>query len=367
MSPRKLTDADKEELLIAYRETAETTSTLAVHYGVSSSTISRFLKSRLTTEEYEDLIQQKRLGRSNSVNKVEKSADDVPELEVKSEKPEVKSDQPKLIKNTEAIAPEVESGERLDGDAESASRRVRKRSPRSPMVEPEPELVSEAPTKVKKIIGIEKKVIVEKVVPKPEPPEIVAASEPELDLEEPEQEEEDRFTVTEVNPDLLALAQEIRLGDRQQALKDLLGDDIDDDYDDDDDLEDDDEDDDDDDEDDETQDVVVSPSREPEAVQIFPLEEARFPRTCYIVTDRLSELVTRPMKDFRDLGHIPDGEVYQKTLPIFDNHRVAKRFIHGRSQKVIKIPNNALFTIASRCLTAKGITRLLINGKVYGL
>lgn len=363
MSPRKLTDADKEELLIAYRETAETTSTLAVHYGVSSSTISRFLKSRLTTEEYEDLIQQKRLGRSNSVNKVEKSPDDTPELPLR----EVKSDQPKLVKTAEAITPEVESGEMGDGDGESASRRVRRRSPRSPVVEPEPEVVSAAPAKVKKIIGVEKKVIIDRAIPKPEIPATVAAQEPELEEQDratPDLAAEDRFTVAEVNPDLLALAQEIGLGDRQQALNDLLGDDIDDDYDDDDDLEDDDEDDED---DDETQDIVVAPPHQPEAVQIFPLEEARFPRTCYIVTDRLSELVTRPMKDFRDLGHIPDGEVYQKTLPIFDNHRVAKRFIHGRSQKVIKIPNNALFTIASRCLTAKGITRLLINGKVYGL
>ncbi|MGV2390257.1 MAG UNVERIFIED_CONTAM: helix-turn-helix domain-containing protein [Microcystis novacekii LVE1205-3] len=45
MSPRKLTDATKKEILKLYRETEATTSTLAERYGVSSSTVSRFLKN----------------------------------------------------------------------------------------------------------------------------------------------------------------------------------------------------------------------------------------------------------------------------------------------------------------------------------
>ncbi|MBH8553457.1 helix-turn-helix domain-containing protein, partial [Nostocaceae cyanobacterium CENA357] len=44
---RKLTDSDKQEILKLYRETAETTSTLAERYDVSNSTISRLLKSTL--------------------------------------------------------------------------------------------------------------------------------------------------------------------------------------------------------------------------------------------------------------------------------------------------------------------------------
>ena len=66
MSPRKLTNSNKQEILDLYRSSPETTSTLADRYGVSSSTISRFLKSNLTELEYEDLIQQKRLGRTSS-------------------------------------------------------------------------------------------------------------------------------------------------------------------------------------------------------------------------------------------------------------------------------------------------------------
>ena len=64
MSPRKLSDVDKQDILELYRQTAETTSTLADRYGVSNSTISRILKSNLLEPEYEALIQQKRSNRS---------------------------------------------------------------------------------------------------------------------------------------------------------------------------------------------------------------------------------------------------------------------------------------------------------------
>ena len=64
MSPRKLTEDDKQEILEQYRNSEATTSTLAKSFEVSSSTISRFLKNKLSTTEYEDLIQQKRLART---------------------------------------------------------------------------------------------------------------------------------------------------------------------------------------------------------------------------------------------------------------------------------------------------------------
>ena len=67
MSPKKLIDDDKQEILNLYRQTSETTSTLAHRYGVSSSTISRFLKNTLSDIEYEELIQQKRLARTNKI------------------------------------------------------------------------------------------------------------------------------------------------------------------------------------------------------------------------------------------------------------------------------------------------------------
>lgn len=344
MSPRKLTETDKEELLVAYRETSETTSTLAERYGVSSSTISRFLKSRLSVEEYEDLIQKKRLGRSNSVKKAKKKTTKTKKtISTKSKTPK-----PKLVKDTESSeakspdvaqdSPVVIETESAKAETPSSSRRRTRSRQAHPAKEEKP-----APVIIKAHKNRKK-------------PELSSNSDDEDDLvvEAREVDEQD------VNPDLLALAQEISLGDRRQALQELLGDDI----------SDDDEEDEDDDynDDDEEQDEEPSSNDQSERldeVQILPLAAARFPRTCYVVTDKMSELIARPMREFRDLGHIPEEESAKKTLPIFDNHRVAKRFTHGRSQKVIKVPDGNLFTKTSACLAARGITRILLDGKVY--
>ncbi|NJN76431.1 MAG: hypothetical protein HC796_09900 [Synechococcaceae cyanobacterium RL_1_2] len=45
MSPTKLSSYNKDEIIERYRQPQGSTSTLASHYGVSSSTISRFLKN----------------------------------------------------------------------------------------------------------------------------------------------------------------------------------------------------------------------------------------------------------------------------------------------------------------------------------
>ena len=97
-----------------------------------------------------------------------------------------------------------------------------------------------------------------------------------------------------------------------------------------------------------------------------PLSEAILPKTCYLVVDRLSELISRPLQDFEELGEIPPGETQEQTLPIFDNHRVARRFAN-RSQRVMKIPDSRVLQKTGAHLQAKGITRVLIDGKVYSL
>ncbi|HEY9615876.1 MAG TPA: hypothetical protein V6C64_03495, partial [Microcoleaceae cyanobacterium] len=102
-------------------------------------------------------------------------------------------------------------------------------------------------------------------------------------------------------------------------------------------------------------------------VQVLPLTQAPIPRTCYLVVDRSSELIARPLREFGDLGEIPEAETLAKTLPIFDNHRVAKRYSNPRTQRVIKLPDGRVLQKTSSHLQAKGITRLLIDGQVYSL
>lgn len=101
-------------------------------------------------------------------------------------------------------------------------------------------------------------------------------------------------------------------------------------------------------------------------VHVMPLTEALIPRTCYLVIDRYAELITRPLKDFGDLGQIPPEEILERTLPVFDNHRVARRF-SNRLQRVVKVPDGKMLQKTCSQLYAKGITRLLINGQVYSL
>jgi len=100
-------------------------------------------------------------------------------------------------------------------------------------------------------------------------------------------------------------------------------------------------------------------------LEILPLDRADLPMICYIVVDRIAEIITRPLKDFKDLGAIPNEETLSKTIPIFDNHRVAKRFSH-HNQRVIKFPSDLIY-ITRPQLIQKGITRILFDGQVYAL
>ena len=309
MSPRKLTNSNKQEILDLYRSSPETTSTLADRYGVSSSTISRFLKSNLTELEYEELIQQKRLGRTSSRSDDEKTVEQtvLPISKTVVAPSSTKKEKPKPV-----IAVQHE--------------------------EFEDEAVEEVKEKPKPVIAVQHEEFedeaVEEVKEKPKP--VIAVQHEEFEDEE----------VEEVNV---------------ATLEEMLGED----------LADLDEDEDEEvfggsDEDNWQDELEVKPRQLKSNLQVLPLSEASFPKTCYVVIDRTADLITRPLKEFADLGNMPDSEIGQKTLPVFDNQRVARRF-SNRSQRVIKVPDGQMLGTASSHLASKGITRLLIDGKVYSL
>ncbi|WP_448380239.1 transposase [Gloeomargarita sp.] len=104
----------------------------------------------------------------------------------------------------------------------------------------------------------------------------------------------------------------------------------------------------------------------PESISqdILPLEAADLPHPCYLVVDRFAELVARPLKEFSRWGELPSTSETARTLPVFDNHRVAKRF-SGRAYRVLKVPDATLIYKTSGYLYDKGITHLLVNGQVY--
>jgi transposase-like protein len=100
---------------------------------------------------------------------------------------------------------------------------------------------------------------------------------------------------------------------------------------------------------------------------VLPLADAAIPKVFYLVVDRGAELIAPPLRDFGELGEMSSAEAENRTLPLFDNHRVAKRFSNVRTQRVIKVPDNRLFYKTTRHLSAKGIKRFLLDGQVYTL
>jgi transposase-like protein len=104
-----------------------------------------------------------------------------------------------------------------------------------------------------------------------------------------------------------------------------------------------------------------------EQLTVLPLADAAIPKVFYLVVDRGAELIAPPLRDFGELGEMSSAEAENRTLPLFDNHRVAKRFSNVRTQRVIKVPDNRLFYKTTRHLSAKGIKRFLLDGQVYTL
>jgi hypothetical protein len=264
---------------------------------VSSSTVSRFLKNSFSGEEYEQLIQKKRLARSPRGLEEEEAAADLPEkaIEVISfraapiaakdeqvfEQPIASVEQLTLLMDT-AYPPEADNSEdaAINGDKTLETANLT-------------EFFVEA---------------IEEEEEEDELDEDWDEEEDEEDEDEDEDEEEEELADSYLGPTIVKTAQ----------------------------------------------------------LQILPLSAAAFPKTCYLVIDRAAELITRPLKDFAELGKVPPQEIQQRTLPIFESHRIARRF-SKRKEKVIKVPDGRLIEKAHAQLEAKGITRLLMDGRIYAL
>lgn len=308
MAPSKLSESDKKEILELYRQPGETTANIACRFDVSTATISRILKQGLPEDEYEVLIQQKR----GLTAKVADESAAEEEAEVAEPEDVVQPVKPQLVLRDRPSPPE----------------KPKRRQP-LPSADAVPTQLSLSPLADDSALS-----------------EPVIAAEPAAMVQEIYQEELTHPSDFD--------------GELDEDEDDDLDDDLDDDFDD---LDDD---------DDLAADgapLLGTPtiSMHGEAmIKVLPLEQATIPKTFYLVVDRASELITRPLKDFAELGQIPEEEVQEKTLPIFDNHRVAKRFLR-KMQRVIKVPDGRVLPKVSPYLQARGITRLLIDGQIYSL
>ena len=353
MAPRKLSDADKQAVIEAYRQSGDTAATLASRYGVSNSTISRILKQGLPEQEYEVLVQQRRSGGRG---------EDVPEAE------DLLSDEaPNEVPAIATVAkPE------LVGSMPSPRRQRQRSTVQSPQpAQPDP---GDLPLPAPQMAQLELKAVITQPLDEPAAKKIESKKIEGVSLPNPVKGIAASIKLKNAAPETLSpietssKAYDSLIGeDLEAALEDEDEDDLDDDLDGDD-L---DEDDLDDDLEDEAEGDAIGSFggvqiARGKSLQVLPLSEANIPRICYVVVDRASELITRPLKDFAELGQIPDTEIQEKTLPIFDNHRIAKRFLR-RMQRVVKVPDGRVLQKVRPYLQAKGITRLLIDGQIYSV
>ncbi|WP_407891980.1 transposase [Scytonema sp. NUACC26] len=361
---RKLTESDKQEILKLYRETAETTSTLAERYDVSNSTISRLLKSTLPEDEYEYLVSLKRAARTPE-GRAQVSYDNLPVFTHEQEEQDEEQVATPVVAQKVV---EVQPQEELEPETKPKPQKVIEPTPTRSKRET-PKVVEPTPTRSKR----ETPKVIEPVTKTRRVKRRSSTSEDEQEqltlpvVEEPIAEQLE--LLEQKSPEIASIPSV--LGENTysatNAIAEMFGEDLLD-SDDLDDLDDEDEeyDDDDDDEDFEERPRLVARTSKSDSVRVLPLSAAALPKTCYLVIDRSSELITRPLRDFGDLGQIPNLETQQRTLPVFDNHRVAKRFSTKRD-RVIKIPDSKMLHKARYHLHAKGITRLLIDGQVYSL
>ena len=360
MSPKKITDADKLEITRLYRQSGDTTASLAIRYGVSNSTISRLLKTNIPETEYEILIQQKRVVKVDvDAETLVMTADSLSESQ--GIEPPLSPD-PDLPIPSESVSSEEDS---------TASRRLRRRSSAPISAGLPTPLIVETITDFDQPVAIAPAEIIEITTDSSEKPipqlvsrtpvlrEILADSENRYfmpvvsvgSIEDDEDEDDDEGNTEDVNVLAAMFGEEVADGDDDEEFAE--------------------EDDNDDDDESTSSARQLDPHKllteDRLHVQITPLSQATLPRTCYIVIDKFAELIVRPLKDFADLGQISGEEFQQRTLPIFDNPRVAKRFSNQRTQRVIKVPDSRVFHKTTQHLKLKGITRLLVDGNIYSL
>ena len=98
----------------------------------------------------------------------------------------------------------------------------------------------------------------------------------------------------------------------------------------------------------------------------IPITEIDFPKTVFMVVDKKIELEVKYLKDYPDWQFLSNEDLNRKTIEIFDDLKVAKRFCN-KEQKVIKVPNTNVFKIVAPILLSKGITRIVNSDKLISL
>ena len=98
----------------------------------------------------------------------------------------------------------------------------------------------------------------------------------------------------------------------------------------------------------------------------IPISKVDFPKVVYMLIDKKIELETKYLKEYPDWQFLPQEELSRKTIQIFIDLKVAKRFCNA-NQKVLKVPNSDVFRIVAPLLLEKGISRIVSEDKLISL
>lgn len=89
-----------------------------------------------------------------------------------------------------------------------------------------------------------------------------------------------------------------------------------------------------------------------------PISNIELPKTVYLIVDKNTELEIKLLKDYIDWQFLSETELNRKTIKIYHDLKIAKKSCN-KEQKVIKVPNSAVFKIVSPILIKRGITRII--------
>lgn len=98
----------------------------------------------------------------------------------------------------------------------------------------------------------------------------------------------------------------------------------------------------------------------------IPISDINLPKVVYMIVDNKVELETKILKDYPDWQFLSQNELKRKTIEIFFDMKIAKRFCN-KEQKVIKVPNANVFKIVAPILISRGISRIVTPEKLIKL
>jgi hypothetical protein len=97
-----------------------------------------------------------------------------------------------------------------------------------------------------------------------------------------------------------------------------------------------------------------------------PITEVDFPNVVYMIVDKKIELETKYLKDYPEWNFLSQDELNRKTIEIYNDHKIAKRFCK-KDQRVIKVPNTNVFRTVAPILISRGISRIVSPEKLIAL